>query len=206
MMGLYREQILPRVIDRVCGGVAMQRFRDRACAGLNGTIVEIGFGSGLNVASYPPEVELVYAVEPAALGQRLAAPRIAEGHARVEHVGLRGESLPLADESCDGALSTFTLCTIPGVERALAEVVRVLRPGGTFHILEHGIAPDPGVARWQHRLDPIQHVVGDGCHLTRDPLALLRGAGLEVLESDQRYVAGPKPWTFMTRAVGRKPV
>jgi len=206
MMGLYREQILPRVIDRVCGGVAMQRFRDRACAGLNGTIVEIGFGSGLNVASYPPEVELVYAVEPAALGQRLAAPRIAEGHARVEHVGLRGESLPLADESCDGALSTFTLCTIPGVERALAEVVRVLRPGGTFHILEHGIAPDRGVARWQHRLDPIQHVVGDGCHLTRDPLALLRGAGLEVLESDQRYVAGPKPWTFMTRAVGRKPV
>jgi SAM-dependent methyltransferase len=204
-VGLYREQILPRVIDRVCGGAAMQRFRDRACAGLAGTIVEIGFGSGLNVASYPREVELVHAVEPAALGRKLAAPRIARGTARVEHVGLRGESLPLEDGSCDGALSTFTLCTIPGVEQALAEVVRVLRPGGTFHILEHGIAPDPGVARWQHRLDPLQHVVGDGCHLTRDPLALLRGAGFELSSYDQRYVAGPKPWTFMTQAVGRKP-
>ena len=204
-MGVYREQILPRVIDKVCGGADMQRFRDRACAGMRGTILEIGFGSGLNVASYPPEVELVYAVEPAALGRKLAAPRIARGTARVEHVGLRGESLPLEDASCDGALSTFTLCTIPGVEQALAEVVRVLRPGGTFHILEHGVAPDPGVARWQHRLDPIQHVVGDGCHLTRDPLALLRGAGFEVIEADQRYVAGPKPWTFMTQAVGRRP-
>lgn len=205
-MGIYREQILPRVIDRVCGGADMQRFRDRACAGLSGTVVEIGFGSGLNVASYPPEVERVYAVEPAALGRRLAAPRIAAGRVPVEHVGLRGESLPLADGSCDAALSTFTLCTIPGIDRALAELVRVLRPGGTLHILEHGIAPDARVARWQHRLDPIQHVVGDGCHLTRDPLALLRGAGFEILEQDQRYVAGPKPWTFMTRAVGRRPV
>ncbi|MEY3362334.1 MAG: hypothetical protein RL531_2053 [Actinomycetota bacterium] len=203
-MGIYRERILPRVIDRVCGGADMQRFRDRTCAGLTGTIVEIGFGSGLNVASYPAGVDLVYAVEPALLARRLAAPRIARGHARVEHVGLHGESLPLADESCDGALSTFTLCTIPGVDRALAEVLRVLRPGGTFHILEHGIAPDAGVARWQHRLDPIQHVVGDGCHLTRDPLALLQEAGFEIVESDQRYVAGPKPWTFMTRAVGRR--
>ena len=114
--------------------------------------------------------------------------------------------------SGSGVPETPVMVTIDGeasgaaLTAALAEVVRVLRPGGTFHILEHGIAPDPGVARWQHRLDPIQHVVGDGCHLTRDPLALLRGAGLEVLESDQRYVAGPKPWTFMTRAVGRKPV
>ena len=180
-MGVYRDQILPRVIDKVCGGADMQRFRDRACAGLRGTIVEIGFGSGLNVASYPPEVDLVYAVEPASLGRKLAAPRIARGTARVEHVGF------------------------PGVEQALAEVFRVLRPGGTFHILEHGVAPDPGVARWQHRLDPVQHVVGDGCHLTRDPLALLRGAGFEVIEADQRYVAGPKPWTFMTQAVGRRP-
>ncbi|MFM7060465.1 MAG: class I SAM-dependent methyltransferase [Actinomycetes bacterium] len=204
-MGIYREQVLPRVIDKVCGGADMQRFRDRACAGLHGTVVEIGFGSGLNVASYPSEVDLVYAVEPAALGQKLAAPRIARGQARVEHVGLRGEALPLADESCDGALSTFTLCTIPDVAQALAEVVRVLRPGGRFHILEHGIAPDAGVARWQHRLDPIQQVVGGGCHLTRDPLALLRGAGFEIVQSDQRYVAGPKPWTFMTRAVARKP-
>ena len=141
--------------------------------------MEIGFGSGLNMPAYPPEVHLVYAVEPALTARRLAEERIAESHVRVEHVALRGESIPLEDNSCDGALSTFTLCTIPDVGAALAEVRRVLRPGGRFHFLEHGLSPDPSVANWQRRLDPLQKRLADGCHLTRDTPTPLRAAGFE---------------------------
>ena len=124
----------------------MQAGRDRAAAGLSGVVVELGFGSGLNVASYPPEVTLVQAVEPSEVGRRLSETRVAEGRVPVAFAGLRGESLELPDDSCDGALCTFTLCTIPGVEQALDELRRVLRPGGRFHFLEHGLAPDAGVA------------------------------------------------------------
>jgi ubiquinone/menaquinone biosynthesis C-methylase UbiE len=168
-------------------------------------VVEIGFGSGLNLPAFPPEVELVYAVEPAATARRIAEARIAASHVRVEHVGLDGQAIPLPDASCDGALSTFTLCTIPDVEAALTEVRRVLRPGGRFHFLEHGLSPDEGVARWQHRLEPIQKRVADGCHLTRDPAALVRAAGFEVERTESRYGQGPKPWTWFTEGAATKP-
>ena len=108
-MGFYRQHILPRLVDRACNSGELQRWRRQVTAGLSGTVVEIGFGSGLNMPAYPPEVQLVYAVEPAATARRLAAERIAESPVHVEHVGLRGESIPLDDGSCDGALSTFTL-------------------------------------------------------------------------------------------------
>ena len=112
--------------------------------------------------------------------------------------GLRGESLELDDDSCDSALCTFTLCTIPGVEQALAELRRVLRPGGRFHFLEHGVAPDPSVRRWQHRLDPAQKTLADGCHLTRDPVALVEDAGFEIESVKRGYARGPKPWVYFT--------
>ncbi|MCB0972431.1 MAG: methyltransferase domain-containing protein, partial [Acidimicrobiales bacterium] len=169
--------------------------------GLAGTVVEIGFGSGHNVPIYPDEVTEVLAVEPSERARELAAARIDERGLPVTHVGLDGQRLPLDDDSCDGALSTFTLCTIPDVDAALAELRRVLRPGGRLHVLEHGISPDPGVARWQRRLDPIQQRLADGCHLTRDPVALLEGAGFEVASVTSRYGKGPKPWTWMTTAV-----
>ena len=120
-------------------------------------------------------------------------------------VGFDGQHLPVDTDSCDGALSTFTLCTIPDVVSALAEVARVLKPGAPFHVLEHGLAPDDGVARWQRRLDPIQHRVADGCHLTRDPIALLEGAGFEVVEHTSRYARGPKPFTYFTTAKALAP-
>lgn len=200
-MGIYRDRILPHLVDRACGTGELLRWRRQVTAGLHGTVVEIGFGSGLNVASYPPEVVKVFAVEPAELARRLAEPRIAASPVDVEHIGLDGASIPLPDVSCDGALSTFTLCTIPDVAGALAEVRRVLRPGGTFHFLEHGLAPDPSVARWQHRIEPAQKRLADGCHLTRDPAALVRAAGFELDRVESRYAKGPKPWTWMTEGV-----
>lgn len=204
-MGFYREHVLPRLVDRACGTAEMQRWRERVTEGLAGKVLEIGFGSGLNLPVYPPEVTHVYAVEPSLTARRLAERRIAGSHAEVEHVALRGEAIPLDDASCDGALSTFTLCTIPGVEEALAEVRRVLRPGGRFHFLEHGLSPDPPVATWQRRLEPIQKRVADGCHLTRDAAELVRAAGFELVEVQSRYARGPKPWSWFTVGIAIKP-
>ena len=204
-MGLYREHVLPRLVDRACGTRELRRWRRDVTAGLSGTVVEIGFGSGLNMPAYPPEVSLVYAVEPAATARRLARRRIAESRVPVEHIALRAESIPLGDASCDGALSTFTLCTIPDVEGALAEIHRVVRPGGRFHFLEHGLSPDEPVAAWQRRLEPIQKLVADGCHLTRDPTELVRAAGFEIDRVESRYATGPKPWTWMTEGVATRP-
>lgn len=204
-MGLYREHVLPRLVDRACGTPELRQWREQVAAGLFGTVVEIGFGSGLNMPAYPAEVTLVYAVEPAATARRLAERRIADSGIRVEHIALRGESIPLDDASCDGALSTFTLCTIAHVDQALAEIRRVLRPGGRFHFLEHGLSPDTTVARWQHRLEPLQKRLADGCHLTRRPEDLVRAAGLTIERVESRYATGPRPWTWLTAGVAVKP-
>ncbi|MDE3065324.1 MAG: methyltransferase domain-containing protein, partial [Acidobacteriota bacterium] len=121
--------------------------------------------------------------------------------ATVTRTGVVGESVPLEDRSCDAALITFTLCTVADPQRVLSEVRRLLRPGGTLHVLEHGRAPDPGVARWQGRLDPLQQRLFDGCHLTRDVRETLASAGFEFIWSESRFARGPQPWTYLTAGV-----
>ncbi len=135
-MHFYRDRVLPRLVDRACSGSDLAAWRTEVTAGLRGRVLEIGFGSGLNVDHYPSGVEVVLAVEPAAVARRLSARRVAASRLAVEHVGLDGQAIPLADASADAALSTFTLCSIPDVQQALAELQRVLRPGGEFHFLE----------------------------------------------------------------------
>jgi ubiquinone/menaquinone biosynthesis C-methylase UbiE len=194
-MGLYDDQVLPRIVDVACGAKPLRRLRETVCAGLHGRVVEIGFGSGLNVPYYPPEVTSVAAIEPAETGWRLAGKRLAAAGVAIERAGLDGQSLPLGDDTCDSALSTFTLCTIPDVEAALGEIRRVLKPGGTLHFLEHGLAPDESVRRWQHRLEPIQKRLFGGCHLTRPVADLVAKAGFELKELDTFYErSAPKPW------------
>ena len=129
-MGLYGEQVLPRIINVACGLKGAAPLRSRVCEGLEGEVVEIGFGSGLNVPFYPEAVTRVAAIEPADLGWKLAGKRLREASVPVQRSGLDGQSLPFADNSFDSALSTWTLCTIPDVAAALAEVRRVLKPGG----------------------------------------------------------------------------
>lgn len=197
---------MPWLVDRACGTAELTQWRAQVTAGLSGTVVEVGFGSGLNLPAFPPEVTLVYAVEPASGAHRLARRRIAESPIEVEHIALHGESIPLDDASCDGALSTFTLCTIPDVERALAEIRRVLRPGGRFHFLEHGLSPDDGVARWQRRIEPVQKRLAGGCHLTRRPDELVRTAGFTIERVESRDASGPKPWTWFTEGAAVKPM
>lgn len=134
-MGFYDDQVLPRIIDVALGTKAMARLRQRACAGLSGEVLEVGFGSGRNVPYYPPDVRRVRAVDPATVGRELAAGRVAASPVPVDYIGLDGQQLPLADATVDHVLVTWTLCTIPAVDDALTEIRRVLRPGGTLRFV-----------------------------------------------------------------------
>lgn len=202
-MGLYRDHVLPRIVERSCGLAALEPLRRRVCAGLRGEVLEIGFGSGLNLPSYPSAVTRVRAVEPADLAWRLAADRRTASPVPVDRAGLDGQGLDLDDASVDHALVTFSLCTIPDPAAALAEVRRVLRPGGALHVLEHGLAPDADVRRWQRRLEPIQKRLAGGCHLTREPVGMLEAAGFTPAEVDQFYLEeGPRPLGAMTLCRG----
>ena len=200
-MGVYQEQVLPRMLNVICGMKVTDPLRARVCEELHGEVVEIGFGTGHNVPHYPDAVKRVSAIEPADLSWKLAADRVAAAGVPIERNGLDGQSLPLADNSCDTALSTWSLCTIPDVATALLEVRRVLKPGGTLHFLEHGLAPDANVQRWQHRLEPLEKKVFGGCHLTRPIVALLEGAGFTIATVDEFYEEG-SPKTLGADSLG----
>jgi ubiquinone/menaquinone biosynthesis C-methylase UbiE len=204
-MALYRERVLPRLIDLTLRGRPIERLRQAATDGLDGEVVEIGFGSGRNVPHYPGTVRRMLAVEPSTGGRRLAAERVGNSRGPIECIGLDGEDLPLDDQTIDHVLTTFTLCTIPDAERALREARRVLRPGGELHFVEHGLAPDPAVARWQDRLEPLQRRIAGGCHLTRPIDKLLRSAGLDIVRLDNRYLSRPRALSYLYVGVARRP-
>jgi SAM-dependent methyltransferase len=194
-VGVYEDRVVPRLLNVLCGVKPLRELRQRVCSGLAGDVVEIGFGSGLNVPYYPPAVTRIAAVEPADLGWQLAADRVASSHVPVERSGLDGQHLPFDDGSFDAVLSTWTMCTIPELELALQEMRRVLKPGGTLHFVEHGLAPDENVRKWQHRLDPLQQRLLDGCHLSRPIVPLVENAGFEITALDTFYQRGaPKPF------------
>jgi ubiquinone/menaquinone biosynthesis C-methylase UbiE len=191
-VGLWEEHVVPRLVELTLRTREVSRYRERAMTGLGGSVVEIGFGSGLNVGHYPDAVSKVLAVDPSSVGQRLAATRLAATRVPVEFIGLDGQHLPLEDDSVDAALCTFTLCTIPDAVAAVREVHRVLRPGGTFHFLEHGLSSDPAIARWQHRLTPIQRRLAGGCHLDRPIDQLVERGGFGQLTFENETMRGPK--------------
>lgn len=203
-MGIYEDRVLPRIVDIALGSKAMGKLRRRACEGLSGEVLEVGFGSGRNVPYYPPGVARVRAVDPATVGRKLAAARVAASPVPVDYVGLDGRHLPVDDDAVDHVLITWSLCTIPDVDRALREVRRVLRHGGTLHFVEHGRAPDPAVARWQDRLTPIQRRLFGGCHLNRPIDALIKRSGLTMATLDIGYQKGPKPFTYMFQGTATK--
>jgi ubiquinone/menaquinone biosynthesis C-methylase UbiE len=206
-MPFWTDQVVPRVTDKLLGNREVMKLRRRAVDGLRGDVVEIGFGSGLNVPLYPDDVGTVYAVDPSLVARKMSSERVAASPVDVQFVGLDGASLPLDDATVDDALSTFTLCTIPDVASALAEVHRVLRPGGSFHFLEHGLCPDPAVARKQERFNGIQQRLAGGCHLNRPIDALVLEAGFEMSELRNDQMPGPKfmlPWGYLYEGVATK--
>ena len=203
-MGCYRDNVLPRILNKVMDTKVERAARERVCKGLHGEVVQIGFGSGLNAGFYPSEVTKVLAVEPSKVSMRLAESRIAASSTEVVPAGLDGQHIDLPSEQFDAVLSTWTLCTIPDVASALAEIRRVLKPGGAFHFVEHGHAPDTDIARWQERLEPLNKRLAGGCHLTRTIADDIAHAGFRIDHLDNYYAKGaPKPWgyTFEGRAL-----
>ena len=196
---VWDERVVPRLTDLSLRGREVGEMREVACAGLTGRVLEIGFGSGLNVRWYPPEVTSVTAIEPSDVGWRLSERRRERTHVPIDRAGLDGQRLDLADDSHDSALITFSLCTIPDPLLALREARRVVRPGGRLHVLEHGLAPDESVRRWQRRMEPLQRAVAGGCHLTRNIPSLVEETGWRIEDAEQAYLPGPamsRPWTY----------
>src|SRR5438552_2881624 len=178
-MGFYQEQVLPRFQDKVMARKANRAVRARVCDGLRGAVVEVGFGTALNAHYYPSDVTKVVAIEPSRVCMKIAEPRIDETSVPVEYGGLTGEKLDLPSDEFDAVLSTWTLCTIPNVDAALAEMRRVLKPGGIFHFVEHGHSPDEKVARWQQRIEPVYKPFAGGCHITRRIPEIIEKNGFE---------------------------
>lgn len=201
-MGVWGQQVVPRLTRVALGTPRHHEVRARVCAGLTGEVVEVGFGSGLNARHYPPAVTRVTAVEPSGVAWRLSAAERDRTEVPVERAGLDGQRLPFPDASFASALSTWTLCTIPDPVAALCELRRVLRPGGRLCFVEHGAAPDADVLRRQRQWDPVQRRLAAGCHVSRPIDALLAEAGLQV-EELHRYYAPGEPRLFGSLYEGR---
>lgn len=204
-MGLYRNHVFPRLMDWVLGQPQMQRERARALADARGEVLEIGFGTGLNLPHYPGAVTRLHVVDPeAALASRVAA-RIASAPFPVERRQLAAERLPYADASFDCVVSTWTLCTIPDTAAALAEVGRVLRPEGTYLFLEHGRSDDTQVARWQDRFNPLQRLLGCGCNINRPIARMIGDSGLAITALERYTLVGqPRIAAEMYRGTARR--
>jgi SAM-dependent methyltransferase len=197
-MGVYSRNLRPRLHDRLLADRTTSDVRDGVCAGLAGDVLEIGFGSGLNLPHLPPAVTGVWAVEPSATAVRLSAARREASPVPVELAGDDAQALPFPDHRFDAALCTWVLCSIPDRRRALAEVARVLRPGGRLHFVEHGLAPDPQVVRWQRRANPLSRALS-GCELDVDVAGLLAVSPLTVTELTGWYLPGaPRSTGFLT--------
>jgi ubiquinone/menaquinone biosynthesis C-methylase UbiE len=203
-VSFYADRVLPRAMDLIMRGDELTPVRARVASTLCGEVLEVGFGSGLNVAHYPAAVTRVLAVDPATVGRKLAAPRMAASSVPITFVGLDGQSLPLPGESVDHVLTTWTLCTIPDVHQALLEISRVLRPGGQLHFVEHGRSPEPKVARWQDRLNPVQRRMAGGCHLNRPIDAIVGDSGLQLTRLETYYLDGPKTINYTYEGVATK--
>jgi ubiquinone/menaquinone biosynthesis C-methylase UbiE len=188
-MGFYNERILPNLIDCTCSTKPIRKLRRTVVPEAAGVVLEVGFGSGVNLPFYDAEkVSRVIGVEPSG-GMRVKANRAMTRQAiPVDLLDATGEALPLEDHSVDTVLLTFTLCTIPDYDTALAEMRRVLKPQGRLVFLEHGRAPDAGVCKWQRRIEPVWKRIGGGCHLTRPMDKLIAAAGFRISRLDKGYV------------------
>jgi ubiquinone/menaquinone biosynthesis C-methylase UbiE len=198
-MGLYARHVLPRLIDLVMQAPPQAAERARIVPRARGRVIEIGFGSGLNLALYGGDVTGVAAVDPSRELWQLARPRVAHARFPVEFTEASAERLPFEPASFDTAVTTWTVCSIPDAAAALRELRRVLAPDGALLFIEHGRAPDASVRAWQARLTPLWRRIAGGCHLDRPIADLVTAAGFRIEHLDQGYATGPRPFAYLYR-------
>jgi len=180
-MSFYQNHILPHLIGVACATPQIMKQRSLLVPAAQGRVLEVGFGSGTNLGFYDPaKVDHLFALEPSEGMRRKAAKAVKASPLDIDWLDLPGEEIPLEDDSVDTVVLTYTACTIPDAAAALAQMRRVLKPGGRLLFSEHGAAPDPGVAKWQGRIEPVWKVMAGGCHLTRKPDEMIRQAGFTI--------------------------
>jgi SAM-dependent methyltransferase len=197
-MRFYNERVYPWLVGALGDPKPIQEIRQRVIPPAQGTVLEIGVGPGVNFVHYDPmKVNKIYALEPNRGMLRLAQQHRRQTKLNIEFLDLPGERIPLEDASVDTVVSTFTLCTIPGVVQAIRGIARVLRPSGKFIFFEHGLAPEPATQRWQRLSEPIPHWLFEGCHVTRDIPSLISQGGFHINQLETGYLAPfPKSWTY----------
>ena len=204
-MGIYSRVIFPRLCDFVLNTPLVAQHRRELLSNVSGEILEIGFGTGLNLPHYPNHVRKITVVDPNPGMHGLAQKQVRQTPIEVDQRILSGEQLPFENETFDCAISTFTLCSIQDVRRALAEVYRVLRPGGRFLLLEHGLCPDPQVQKWQRRLNWLQRHLADNCHLDRNMRELVATQPFASIEIEEFYLEKtPRTHGYLYRGMARK--
>jgi len=192
-MGVYDKYILPHLVSIACSPKPIRKQREKIVPLAEGDVLEIGFGSGLNLSHYDRrKVRKVFGLEPSEAMRRKALPGVRASGLDVELIDLPGEEIPLETNSVDTVLVTYSLCTIADAETALDGMRRVLKPGGRLLYCEHGRAPDAVIRRWQDRIDPLWSTFAGGCHINKDIPALVRSGGFELEKSEQMYIPGPK--------------
>jgi ubiquinone/menaquinone biosynthesis C-methylase UbiE len=192
-MSFYEERVLPHLIDWVCSTGPQQKQREKIVHLAEGDVLEIGFGSGLNLPHYlPGRVRRIFALEPSPGMRRKAEPNVAASGLDVEFIELPGERIPLENDSVDTVLVTYTLCTIADAAAALEGMRRVLKPGGQLIFCEHGIAPDENIRRWQHRLNRGWRRFAGGCNMNRDIVSLIEAGGFRITLDERMYLPGPR--------------
>jgi ubiquinone/menaquinone biosynthesis C-methylase UbiE len=204
-VSFYHHYLFPHLLDFAMANRAFRKPRSRTLAPARGRILEIGFGTGMNLKYYPESVTRIEAIDPDLDLDRFSGPRIAASRIDVDFHHLDAEHLPFEPESFDTVVSTLTLCSIPDVVHALGEIRRVLKPGGQFLFLEHGRSPDAPVTRWQDRLNRAWMPLAGGCHLNRPIRALIEDAGLEIGPARTYYLKrAPRFVGFLTEGVARR--
>ena len=196
-MSFYRRHVVPHLVHLAMRQNQLVPFRRRVIGAAEGRVLEIGIGSGLNLSLYGPTASAVIALEPSPELLRMARERSAGAAVPVEFLEASAENLPLDDHSVDTVVTTWTLCSIPEATRALTEMRRVLKPGGALLFVEHGRAPEPGVARWQDRLDPLWFRIAGGCHLNRKMDELISGGGFRIDSLENARLPGPRTHSFL---------
>jgi ubiquinone/menaquinone biosynthesis C-methylase UbiE len=202
-VAFYRDKIVPHLVHFAMRQPAILPYRQRVIAKARGRILEIGFGSGLNLPFYTAEVQHVIGLEPSPKLLSMARKAIDSAHRSTELLEASAEAIPIDDRSIDTVVTTWTLCTIPNVTRALEEMRRVLKPEGRLLFVEHGLSPDLGVRRWQDRLNPMWKAIAGGCHLNRPIRPLIEESGFRIEQIETGYGTGPKPMTFMYEGAAR---